>query len=157
MKCSEGLKVEMFSVVVRLSLTPGMNLSECKSLIEMISKMKNMSVVETEEYVEFEILFISEEKLDPIGVAYCHWKTLTIFKDCFDDWINIEDGGSDARNCDRFTLLVTSNAFEEFRDNGEQVTTTADHSAARIDATHRTVKYSIEVSLLKQQQLILQL
>ena len=152
-KCSEGLKIEMFSIVVRLAVTPDLDLSQCKTLIEMVSKMKTIKVVETDEYVEFECLYISDKKLDPIGVSYCHWKTLQIFKDCFDSWINVEDGGSDARNCDRFTLVATSEHFEEFRDNGEQITTAAEHSAARIDGTHRTYRMALQMKLLKQQQL----
>jgi len=152
-KCSEGLKIEMFSIVVRLAVTADLDLSRCKSLIEMIQQMKNMKVVETNEYIEFECLYISDKKLDPIGVSYCHLKTLQMFKDCFDSWINVEDGGSDARNCDRFTLIATSKHFEEFRNDGEQITTVAEHSAARIDGTHRTYRLSLQMKLLKQQHI----
>ena len=151
-KCSEGIKIEMFSVVVRLGVPPGFSVNECSSLKEMISSMKTLKVTETEEYIEFELLFISNKKVDAIGVAYCHLKTLEIFKECFDDWINVEDGGSDARNCERFTLLATSAEFEKFRDSGEHVTTVADHSAARVDGTHRTVYLAFEVSFLNSKR-----
>ena len=138
--------MEMFSVVARLAVPAGHDLNECNNFKEIIERMKHLKIVETDDYVEFELLFLSDKKVDAVGVAYCHWKTLKIFETCFDDWINVEDGGSDARNCERFTMIATHVEFSDFRDTGESVTTTAEHSAARIDGTHRTVKHSFDLS-----------
>ena len=134
-KCAEGLKIEMFSVVVRFAVPANMTFEDWTSLTGIVEILKNLKIIETENYIEIELLFLSDEKVDPIGVAYCHWFFLTAFKNCYDSWINVEDGGSDARNCDRFVLMVTSKSFEEFRDNGQQITTIAEHSAERIDGT----------------------
>ena len=135
-KCAEGLKIEMFSVVVRFAVPANMTFQDCTSLSNIIEKLMNLKIIKTDNYIEIELLFLSDEKLDPIGVAYCHWFFLTAFKNCYDSWINVEDGGSDARNCDRLALLVTSEYFEAFRDNGQQITTIAEHSAERIDGTN---------------------
>lgn len=89
-KCSEGVKIEMFSVVVRLAVPPDFDVNDCESLNEIVEKMSNSSVIKTDDYIEFELLFLSDKKVDAVGVAYCHWRTLQLFKDCFDDWINVE-------------------------------------------------------------------
>ena len=89
-KCSEGLKTEMFSVVVRFAVPDDFVIHESESLTDIIDKLEKLKVTKTDDYIEFELLFISDNKIDAIGVAYCHWRTLKLFEKCFDDWINVE-------------------------------------------------------------------
>ena len=80
----------MFSVVVRFAVPDDFLILDCDSFLDIVKQLEKLKITETDEFIEFELLFVSDKKVDAIGVAYCHLKTMQLFEKCFDEWINVE-------------------------------------------------------------------